>query len=79
MLSCCSRCSSMSPGTVRENAVSSSCILVPEGPAACGGTETRQEVWARADTPPPPARPQAQTQTGSLAIAHVQARPRRRG
>lgn len=35
MLSWRSRCSSMSSGTVRENSVSSSCILVPEGPAAC--------------------------------------------
>lgn len=67
MLSCCSRCSSMSPGTVRENAVSSSCILVPEGPAACGGTETRQEVRARADPPTGPGKapgPDADRQAG---------------
>lgn len=44
MLSWCSRCSSMSSCIVRENAVSSSCILVPEVPVACrvGG---RQGEW----------------------------------
>lgn len=54
MLSCRSRCSSMSAGTVRENAVSSSCILVPEGPAACGGHGCISRC-ASGQTPPPKA------------------------
>lgn len=44
MLSWRSRCSSMSSGTERENSVSSSCILEPEGPVAC-----RQERRAVSD------------------------------
>lgn len=44
MLSCCSRCSSMSSGTERENSVSSSCILEPEGPVACRRREERQSA-----------------------------------
>lgn len=45
ILSCCSRCSSMSSGTERENSVSSSCILEPEGPVACGREEKGGQNW----------------------------------
>lgn len=45
MLSCCSKCSSMSSGTERENSVSRSCILEPEGPAACRRREDGNQQW----------------------------------
>lgn len=64
MLSWRSRCSSTSSGTVRENAVSSSCIVAPEGPVACrvaGDTRGRQlaQWWPGVSHPSFPTGPPA--------------------
>lgn len=70
MLSWRSRCSSMSSRTVPENAVSSSCILAPEGPVAYRVGRDTEEIhqWSGGSRSSPRPLPQGPSVTGQGGV-----------